>query len=117
MTQAELERRQRLYGDPEPAELSDRPLIVVDDGVATGMTALAALRSLQLLKPASLLLAVPVIDHGIISRLQPLVDRIEALAVVEGLRAVGEWYESFPPVGDDAVLQLLHPGRDSSTAN
>ena len=103
----ELERRQGLYGDPDPAQLVARPLIVVDDGIATGMTVQAALQALHPLHPASLTLAVPVIDRSLIARLEPLIDRLEALAVVDGLRAVGEWYEHFEQLQDREVLDLL----------
>lgn len=105
--ESELLRRQRLYGDPAAAELLGRPLIVVDDGIATGMTVQAALRSLRQLQPASLTLAVPVLDRSVVSQLQPLVERLEALAVVDGLRAVGDWYERFDQLGDGEVLALL----------
>lgn len=103
----ELRRRQRLYGDPDPAALRGRPLIVVDDGIATGMTVQAALLSLRQLHPASLTLAVPVLDRSVVGLLQPLVDRLEALAVVDGLRAVGEWYTRFEQLQDQDVLALL----------
>lgn len=105
--QAELRRRQRLYGDPAPADLMGRPLIVVDDGIATGMTVLAALQSLRQLGPASLTLAVPVLDRSLVGRLEPLLERLEALAVVDNLRAVGEWYERFEQLQDQDVLALL----------
>jgi len=105
----ELERRQRRFGDPDPTALRGRHLVVVDDGIATGMTARAALTSLRRLGPASLTLAVPVVDRRVLPDLEPLVDRLEALAVVDGLRAVGEWFEHFEQLDDDAVLALLDP--------
>jgi len=48
-----------------------------------------------------------VLDRSVVSLLQPLVDRLEALAVVDGLRAVGEWYERFEQLQDQDVLELL----------
>ena len=105
--EVELQRRQHLYGDPSPAGLSGRALIVVDDGIATGMTMQAALVSLRQLKPASLTLAVPVLDRSVVAHLRPLVDHLEALAVVDGLHAVGEWYERFDQLQDQTVLDLL----------
>lgn len=105
--QLELRRRQGLYGDPDPSHLQGRPLIVVDDGIATGMTVQAALLSLRQLRPARLTLAVPVLDRSVVARLQPLVDRLEALAVVDNLRAVGEWYGRFEQLEDQDVLDLL----------
>jgi putative phosphoribosyl transferase len=105
--QRELERRQRLYDDPRPEELTGRHLVAIDDGIATGMTALAALTSLRRTRPAALTLAVPVLDQAIVSRVRPRVDRLEALEVVQGLGAVGEWYEQFPQLEDAEVLALL----------
>jgi putative phosphoribosyl transferase len=103
----ELERRRQRFGDPEPARLLDRHLVVVDDGIATGMTARAALQSLRQLRPASLALAVPVVDRRVVPDLESLVDRFEALAVVEPLRSVGEWYQNFAQLDDREVLRLL----------
>jgi putative phosphoribosyl transferase len=105
--EAELQRRQRLYGDPDPNELAGRHLIVVDDGIATGMTVQAALLSLGRLDPASLILAVPVLDRTVVATLAPLCDGLEALAVVDHLRSVGEWYQRFEQVEDGDVLALL----------
>ncbi|MEB3260833.1 MAG: phosphoribosyltransferase family protein [Cyanobacteriota bacterium] len=103
----ERRRRQTLFRDPNPESLHNRHLVVVDDGIATGMTARAALVSLRRCQPASLCLAVPVVDQAVARELQPLVDRLEALAVVPCLRAVGLWYDDFEPLTDQRVLALL----------
>ena len=103
----ELERRQRLYGDPPAAALRNRPLLVVDDGVATGLTVRAALQSLRMNQPSRLVLAVPVIDQRIAKALRPQLDGLMALAEVEDLWAVGAWYERFEPVSDQEVLRLI----------
>ncbi len=103
----ELQRRQCLFGDPDPVLLAGRHLIVVDDGIATGMTTRAALVSLRRWSPASLTLAVPVLDRSLLPLLGPLVERLEALQVVDRLRSVGEWYEHFPQLDDAEVLALL----------
>lgn len=105
----ELVRRQRLFGDPAPEELRFRHLIVVDDGIATGMTIQAALQSLHQLQPSSLTLAVPVLDRSLLPRLQNLVDHLEALAVVDQLESVGLWYRRFDQLSDRDVLDLLAP--------
>ena len=107
----ELRRRQRLFGDPPPASLRGRPLLVVDDGVATGLTVRAALESLRQAKPAQLVLAVPVIDQLVAARLRPLVDELVALAEVAGLMAVGAWYERFEQIDDAQVKALMDAGR------
>ncbi|MEY3544101.1 MAG: hypothetical protein RLZZ247_258 [Cyanobacteriota bacterium] len=103
----ELERRQQLYGDPPLAALRHRPLLVVDDGVATGLTVRAALESLRQAEPNPLVLAVPVIDQRVADALRPQLDGLVALAEVDDLWAVGAWYERFEPVSDHTVLQLM----------
>ncbi|MGC5195280.1 hypothetical protein [Aphanothece microscopica] len=80
----------------------------MDDGIATGMTMQAALLSLRRLEPASLALAVPVVDRQVAAELKPLVDRLVALAAVDDLRAVGLWYEHFDQLRDEQVLALLN---------
>lgn len=107
----ELRRRQRLFGDPEPACLQGLPLVVVDDGVATGMTLQAALISLRRCSPASLQLAVPVADGQVIDSLAPLVDGLTVLARVSNLEAVGLWYRHFEQLEDSEVLDLLTKAR------
>jgi predicted phosphoribosyltransferase len=108
----ELERRQRLYGDPAAATLRHRPLLVVDDGVATGLTVRAALQSLRLNEPSRLVLAVPVIDRRVADVLRPQLDQLVALAEVDDLWAVGVWYQRFEPVSDTEVLQLMAAGHE-----
>lgn len=107
----ELQRRRLLYGDPPPEFLRGRHLLVVDDGVATGLTVRAALRSLRATQPARLVLAVPVIDRQVSRLLQPQLDGLVALAEVEDLVAVGAWYERFEPVEDAQVLALISACR------
>lgn len=103
----ELRRRRRLYGDPAPEELSGRHLIVVDDGIATGWTARAALLSLRQLNPASLVLAAPVCERTLRPELETLVEQLVVLRWVHRLQAVGQWYDHFEPVEDEQVLALL----------
>jgi putative phosphoribosyl transferase len=103
----ELERRRRIFNDPPASALRGKQLVVVDDGIATGMTVKAALASLRLVEPASLTLAVPVVDRRIVPELSTLVDQFEALATVDHLRSVGEWYRQFPQMEDEEVLRLL----------
>lgn len=107
----ELERRQRLFGDPEPVALRDRPLLVVDDGVATGLTVRAALASLRQCQPRQLVLAVPVIDETVAQQLEQAVDGLVALARVRGLRSVGAWYRHFGQLEDATVGALLAEHR------
>ena len=105
--QWELKRRQQLYNDPPVDALHGRPLIVVDDGVATGLTVRAALQSLRAAQPTRLVLAVPVIDRQVAQALKPAVDDLVALATVDDLWAVGAWYQHFDVVQDQQVMSIL----------
>ena len=82
--------------------------IVVDDGVATGLTLRAALRSLRQQKPKELLVAVPVAPHGLVEILRAEADKIMVLKDErEYLGAVGAYYQNFPQVSDEEVVELL----------
>lgn len=109
--QGEMARRQHRFGDPAPEQLRSRHLVVVDDGIATGFTARAALLSLRRLMPASLTLAVPVLDALLLPDFELLVERLIALAVVRHLEAVGVWYQRFEQLDDGAVVRLLQRHR------
>ena len=112
----ELRRRQRLYGDPPAGALRDRHLLVVDDGVATGLTVRAALLSLRQVRPARLALAVPVVDERLMGWLRSLVDELVVLTPVPSLEAVGLWYERFEAVADAEVIKLLADARPVTTS-
>lgn len=108
---AEVERRQRLFGRIAASRLQGRQLIVVDDGIATGMTVQAALLALRRCQPAALVLAVPVLDRRLVPELSPLVEQLVCLAAVENLRAVGLFYDDFQQLSDDDVSALLETAQ------
>lgn len=104
----EIERRLRLFRANRPAlDLASRDVIVVDDGIATGLTMTAALRSVGMHNPTSMVLAVPVAPAEAIERLSTEVDHLICLATPEPFRAVGEWYARFDQVEDEEVISLL----------
>jgi putative phosphoribosyl transferase len=103
----ELLRRKRLFGDVAPDALSKRDLIVVDDGIATGLTVKAALLSLLQLSPSRLILAVPVVAAAALPGIRQLVDDAIVLSSVDNLIAVGYYYSSFAQLSDEDVLALL----------
>lgn len=105
---AEIERRRRTYrGTREPPALTGRTVILVDDGLATGMTALAGLRSVRRQRPGHLILAVPVASPDTIELLRPEADEIVCLRVSDELFAVGEAYVDFRQLTDEKVIELL----------
>jgi predicted phosphoribosyltransferase len=109
---AELRRRVELYrGERPPLDLSGCAVIVVDDGVATGLTDAAALRSVRRRGAARVVLAVPVGPPDSIDRLREEADEVICLTEPPQLRGVGQWYDDFRQVSDEEVVALL---RDSS---
>ncbi len=93
-------------GQPLPP-LAGRAAVVVDDGLATGVTAEAALASVRALRPERVLLAVPVGSADTVERLQPAVDVLICPSTPPQFRAVGEWYDDFSQTTDDEVRRLL----------
>lgn len=87
--------------------IKGRCLIVVDDGIATGATIEAAINYLRKHQPAKIILAVPVGPRDTMRKLKKLADEVVVLAEPENFSAVGEFYESFPQVGDEEVRELL----------
>ncbi|GGT78720.1 phosphoribosyltransferase [Streptomyces lateritius] len=109
---AELHRREALYreGRPPPA-VEGRTVILVDDGLATGVTARAALRHLRSRRPARLILAVPVCAPDAAETIRRDADDVVCLFRPNSFRSVGEWYEEFAQVSDDEVIATLRdPG-------
>jgi putative phosphoribosyl transferase len=105
---AEIERRRRIYTpDRPPVPVEGRTTIVVDDGLATGTTARAALQALRRRKPARLVLAVPVAPADTIAALAPLVDEVVCLSMPSPFRAIGLHYRDFHQLDDDEVVATL----------
>jgi putative phosphoribosyl transferase len=105
---AEIKRRMEVYrNSPEYPDLSGRPVIVVDDGVATGYTMLAALRSVKKFEPLEVTLAIPVAPPKVLALLKEEVDRAVCLLTPENFYAVGQFYLDFDQTGDDEVVKLL----------
>ena len=105
---AELDRRVRRYrGDRPLPTLTGRDVVLVDDGLATGVTAEAALRALRFHRPRGLVLAVPVAARDGAARLATVADDVVAVLTPRSFLAVGQFYGTFAQTTDDEVLALL----------
>jgi len=105
---AELRRRVVAYrGQRSPPRLNGRTVVVVDDGVATGVTDTAALRAIRRQQPRRLILAVPVCAPDSAARLRQEADEVVCLVEPPVLEGVGQWYRDFSQVSDAEVIAAL----------
>ncbi len=105
---AELARRMNLFrGHEEPVAVQGKTVILVDDGIATGATALAALASLRRAGAARLILAVPVAPHETVPQIKAAADEVVVLNAPFGFASVGQFYDHFEQVPDEEVVRLL----------
>jgi len=101
------ERSERYRGQLPPIDVKDRTVLLVDDGLATGRTALAAVRALRARGAARVVLAVPVAAAQSVRAMKASVDEVVALQTPEDLLAIGFWYRDFSPTADEQVTTLL----------
>lgn len=113
----ELRRRVERYRDGRPqTPVRGRTVIVVDDGLATGLTDLAAVRALRKRGARQIVVAVPVGSSEAVSMLAEEADRVVCLEVREPLYGVGMWYRDFAPVSDEEVVALLSEASARASA-
>ena len=108
---AMVQRMKESRGDLPPLDLENKVIVLVDDGLATGSTALAALKSLRQLRPLLLILAVPVAPPETVERLRDFADKIIVLDTPPGFAAVGQFYDEFGQTSDEEVIELLRKAR------
>ena len=108
----EIRRRTEAYRAGRPAaELEGKTAVVVDDGLATGGTAIAAVRWAKVQGAKRVILAVPVAPREAMAKLAKEADEVLSLATPEPFFAVGQWYGDFPQIADEQVIELLHRGK------
>ena len=104
----ELERRERAYRDGRPpVPIEGRTVILIDDGLATGSTMRAAVLAIRRLRPARVVVAVPVGAPETCEALRAIADDVVCALMPEPFSAVGLWYIDFSQTTDDEVRQLL----------
>ncbi len=106
--EAEMARRRSAFrGDRPAVDLTDRTVIVVDDGIATGSTARAALEDVRHRRASRIVLAVPVGAAESLASMDAAADEVVSLLRPMELWAVGQWYHDFSQTSDDEVVSLL----------
>lgn len=111
--QQELRRREQAYRDDlPPLDLSDRIVILVDDGLATGATMQVAIAAIQHQHPQELVVAVPIAEPSICDWVGQAVDRIICAETPRPFYAVGLWYQEFSQTSDEEVRSLLRQVRN-----
>ncbi len=120
---AEVERRAEAYRqNRRPLELAGRTVIIVDDGLATGITARAAIKAVRARHPDQIIFAAPVCAPSTAKNLKKELDEVVCRIAPEDFNAVGLWYENFGQVGDKEVIDLLRraaegfPGDETPTS-
>ncbi len=104
----EIKRRMLVYvGNESPRNYKGKQLIVVDDGVATGYTMVAALRSVRNYQPGEIVLSVPVAPPDVLLMLEKEVDRVVCLYTPETFYGVGQFYRHFEQTSDEEVINIL----------
>ena len=112
--QLELIHRRRLQYDKVIKSISpaDRVVIVVDDGLATGATMIAALRSIRQMNPLKLICAIPVAPSEVVPKLAVYCDEVICLNPSDDFQAVGQFYQYFDQVDDQKVIELLRESAE-----
>ena len=117
----EIERRRKMYRAVRPqATIMGRSVVVTDDGIATGATMIASLRTVQAAGAKEVIVAVPVGTRERVDAIRPLCNRVECLLEPETFWAIGQFYRHFEQVPDERVVELLRehgvPTRKWETA-
>jgi len=114
----ELERRQNLYRGARPElKVEGLTVLLVDDGIATGSSMRAAINALRQMKPARVVVAVPVAPLSTCNRIRGEVDDLVCLYAPIDFYAIGQFYEDFSQTADEEVTELLHQAAEPTLQN
>ena len=112
----EIKRRYEKYrGEAAPPSIKDKTVLVVDDGVATGYTMMAALQSVRNHEAAKVVCVVPVASPRVMRKLDQMADEVACLSTPSYFGAVGEFYRNFEQVTDTEVIDFLRRAREAQS--
>lgn len=104
----ELSRREKAYrGDRPPPQLKDKVVILVDDGLATGSSMMAAIHAVRMQAPERIVVAVPVAPRETVEDLSMQVDEVICPLIPEWMMSIGYWYLDFSQTSDEEVIDLM----------
>jgi putative phosphoribosyl transferase len=104
----ELERRKQIYRKGKsPKNLRNKIVILTDDGVATGATMRAALKTIRVQQPKKIIIAVPVASAEFVGAMRNQVDDVVVLTMLDPFGAISLFYQEFPQISDEEVIKLL----------
>lgn len=104
----EIKRRYQAYLGQKPlADLKNKTVIIIDDGIATGLTMQAAIEEAKSQKPEKIIVAVPVAPPDAVKKIRPMTDELIVLDIPFMFFAVGQFYENFPQTTDEEVIEIL----------
>jgi putative phosphoribosyl transferase len=104
----ELQRREQSYRhDASPPSMKNKFVILVDDGVATGSTMLAAIKAVKSARASYVMVAIPVAPRSTLAKLRKAADEVVVLSTPEPFHGVGQWYQDFSETSDDEVREFL----------
>jgi len=107
-----LKQRYKLYvGDKKPTDLKNKTVIIVDDGIATGNTLIATVQAVRLNSPKEIVVAVPVAPPSSYRKVSAYVDELICLYTPAFFQAVGQFYDEFPQVSDEEVIDILREAQ------
>lgn len=109
---AEAKRRRNVYDGKSISDVKDKAVILVDDGIATGLTVQLAIDELRHHGAKKIILAVPVILGSPAKTIIPLVDKVVALQTPGDAYAISSYYKDFTPVSDEEVITLLKVSQE-----
>jgi len=116
--QRELERRETAYrGGTGLPELTDKVVVLVDDGAATGATMHAGVKAVRTCNPRRIIVALPTSSSDAAARLARVADQVVTLSTPEPYLAVGRWYLTFDQLTDDDVARWLSRSAESQSAD
>lgn len=98
----------RFMGDKSPETLTGKTVIIIDDGIATGITLMSITRMIKKKNPAKIIIGVPVASRHAIDKLRPMVDDIVCPLIPENFYGVGTFYKNFDQVSDEEVMMYLN---------